>query len=113
MVVGLATAFTLLLLVATSIAIPGIRLRNAVKNLRESEMKLTAYETQLGPPTYRFENLSEFKASDLHNIFAAATSSKHLSYACWAKEGLPYYCILIAYDPETNEVHDLQVKLLW
>jgi hypothetical protein len=112
-IVVIILAVGLMLSAVISIAIPGVRERNTTRKLHESNQKLAAYNTQLGPPTSNFSNYQDFKTAELYRIFEIPAPPKPLSYACWAKEGLPYYYILAAYDPVTTDVVEVHIKLLW
>jgi len=83
--------------------------RYNVNEMFEKQEVLISYLELLGEP-YRTYQGKEFESSEASSVFGDVAVQNGMRYFYWAKEGFPYYWILIIYDPAKEKVEDLKVK---
>ena len=74
--------------------VSGIRERRAVDSLVSDRAPATRFHTLLGLPTESGPT-SNFEGSRANKVFTSESFPADSKFSFWAKEGIPYYWILI------------------
>ncbi len=105
--------FALLLLTPICcFVISGIRDRHALNKLHAKQAALTEYHNVLGTPSEEgaATNFANSRAAGLFDVRDLPTNS---TFAFWAKEGIPYYWVLIVKSGEDVFSNNVYVRTGW
>ena len=104
--------FALILLVPVAVIISGIRDRHVLRKLKAKDAILTEYYKVLGPPLEKGSatNFADSRAAALFDVRALSTNS---TFDFWAKEGIPYYWVLIVNSRENALSNNVYIRTGW
>jgi len=93
--------------------LPGTRERASINKLQKKQASLEAYIELLGEPESIISSPSEFAEGYESKVFKDVRIDDNSQAVYWAKEGFPYYWVLLKTDSEGVAVHDVFVNLGW
>lgn len=101
------------LLLATGLfwilVLPGIRERRALTRLQSQGARLVDYRTLMGNPTAEYDSFALFRNQYANKVFKLNNNGIKTYYVYWAREGVPYYWVLLRINGEDGSVEGLNI----
>jgi hypothetical protein len=104
-----ALLMAMLLIGLGSYVLSGIRIRAKLDSLQKANAGMTDYKTLLGTPSAEFTSPTEYNKSQAAGLFGHKRTNPSGHFAFWAKEGIPYYWVLIICDDKETQVESVNV----
>jgi hypothetical protein len=89
---------------------PGLRKRKQVQAIYSSKAKIDAYIDAIGKPSVVYRSFAEFSKSDAYILFPISNPNGERRYLFWAKEGIPYYWVLVVITENDDSVEICMIK---
>jgi hypothetical protein len=104
-----ALLMAMLLIGLGSYVLSGIRIRAKLDSLQKANAGMTDYKTLLGTPSAEFTSPTEYNKSQAAGLFGHKRTIPSGHFAFWAKEGIPYYWVLIICDDKQRQIESVEV----
>jgi len=104
-----ALLMAMLLIGLGSYVLSGIRIRASLDTLQKAKAGLNDYKALLGTPSAEFTSPTEYNKSQAAGLFGHKRTIPSGHFSFWAKEGIPYYWVLIICDDKETQIESVDV----
>jgi hypothetical protein len=92
---------------------PGFYERHRLRSMLLDSAEINSYRELMGAATAEYFSYEAFKDTYANKVFKIDPPKVSSSYIYWAREGLPYYWVLIIRQNDTNLPPDVKIQTGW